>query len=427
MDVRFIAVGNDVDTVREKTFNDCLIQPVTNLMNEFHVLETSVKVRATQKTLREKGIFIGNYAVYGYIKIGKDMKIDSEAAEVVREIFSLKIQGYSNSGIAQILNQRGILCPIEYKISKEIPVPTAVKKSEKAIWFPNAVKRILENPVYLGTLVQGRTATKSYTDMRRFATDKSEWAVFEDKFEPIISELDFEIAADLLSSDTITTGKINCYLFSGITVCGFCGEKLCRRTRKVKVEYLCFNKECGEKRKINEKDLYDAVLKILKTHIGLALEIPKNTDFTANYAKNDEITAAYDSEIERVKNLVKILAEKYEKNVISENERDELTAFYNVKIGGIEREKSDYQNRKRRIAEQGGEVMERYRKYAELTELTREILVTFVEKITVDKEDELTVRFRYSNLFAGLNLDGGYGENCVVATEEDAENGADKP
>jgi DNA-directed RNA polymerase subunit M/transcription elongation factor TFIIS len=408
--IRFISISNDIDSLREKTFNERLATPFLNLANEVFVAETSHKIRISKDMRRRSGNFVKNYAEYGYIKKTKNsectiLEIDPDASKVIREIYQLKIGGFSNQAIAETLNNREILCPLEYKHLKGIPVSNSFQKYEKVLWNSVSVRRILENPVYIGTLEQGKTTTPSYKDKRRYVKDKIDWAIFEDAHEPIISELQFMIVSDLLGKDSYTTGKSVSYLFSGVTYCGNCGNVLYRRADK-KPRYVCRNKECKEKRNINEFSLYESVFQTLKAHLRTVLSFKdydepllpteENIINEVNYEK----IKFFDKEIKRILIMKEFLFSEKQKNIISEIEFQETVQFYDKKISDYENEKAEILYRKQRIIDRSDEVLENYRKYVEFTELTREILVTFIEKITIVSSQEITIFFRYADVFS---------------------------
>lgn len=147
--VRFISVSNCYDSNREQSASERLANPIINLMNEYHVMETSQKVRNVLEHYRRNGKFIGNHAVYGYVIRNKHLEVDPEVAETVRKIFNLKIEGMSNQAIATYLNDIGVSSPLEHKIESGVPVTGKhFRNSEKALWSSVSVRRILENPIY---------------------------------------------------------------------------------------------------------------------------------------------------------------------------------------------------------------------------------------------------------------------------------------
>ena len=160
--VRFISVGNFYDSNREPTASERLANPIINLMNEYHVMETSQKIRNVLEHYRNSGKFIGNHTVYGYIIKNKHLEVDAEASETVRKIFNMKIDGMSNQAIATYLNDIGVSSPLEYKIENGVSVTgTHFRNGEKALWSSVSVRRVLENPIYIGTLIQGKTTSLS--------------------------------------------------------------------------------------------------------------------------------------------------------------------------------------------------------------------------------------------------------------------------
>lgn len=248
MGVRFISVNDFYDSNRELSASERLANPIINLMNEYHVMETSQKVRNVLEYYRQSGKFIGNRTVYGYVIKDKHLEVDPEAAKVVRMIFNLKIDGMNHQAIGEYLNELGISCPLEYKIEKGVKaVASHFRTGEKAMWSSINVRRILENPVYIGTLIQGKTTSLSYRDRRRFKKDPFELVAFENAHEAIISETVFLIVQDLLKKDTYAkrtnSGKVN--LFSGFAFCGNCGNVLYHDR-----VWMCRNKECKCKGRI---------------------------------------------------------------------------------------------------------------------------------------------------------------------------------
>lgn len=145
MGIRFISVGDFYDSNREQSASERLANPIINLMNEYHVMETSQKVRNVLEHYRQSGKFVGNRTVYGYVIKDKKLVVDPEAAKVVRMIYNFKIDGYNNQAIGDYLNELGISCPLEYKIEKGVKaVSTHFKTGEKALWSSVNVRRYLK-------------------------------------------------------------------------------------------------------------------------------------------------------------------------------------------------------------------------------------------------------------------------------------------
>lgn len=162
--VRLISINDGIDTVTRSSSDDLSIM-LKNLMNDNYCRDISIKIRSQLQVKRKNGEFIGAFAPYGYEKDEKDknqLVIDPYAAEVVSDIFRWKLDGINQDRIAQMLNTQGVLSPMEYKRSKGLSYKTSFKLSSQAQWTPSAVRRILANPVYVGTLIQGVRSRPNY-------------------------------------------------------------------------------------------------------------------------------------------------------------------------------------------------------------------------------------------------------------------------
>ena len=128
--------------------------------------------------------------------------VDTYAAGVVQDIFRMKLHGMSQDAIAGKLNRDGILSPMEYKNSMGINFRTVFRAKAASGWSPVAVRRILENEVYIGNLVQGRQSTPNHKVKKSIRKDKGDWVRVEKNHEPVVSERDFAVVQKLLGMDT---------------------------------------------------------------------------------------------------------------------------------------------------------------------------------------------------------------------------------
>ena len=121
--MRFISVTDQFDSKTADFSEKSFVVPIKNFVNESYCRDISGKVRSHQKIKREKGEFIGAFAPYGYCKDPENkncLVIDSYAADIVRKIFSWKIDGFSLGAIAEKLNVRHVQSPKEYKKANEM-------------------------------------------------------------------------------------------------------------------------------------------------------------------------------------------------------------------------------------------------------------------------------------------------------------------
>lgn len=193
--IRFIAVCDNYDSSSSGFFEDSLFIPVMSLVNDAYCRDISNKVRWQQEAKRKQGIYIGAFAVYGYIRHedapGK-LAVDQVAAEVVRQIFDMRIDGNSAEKIASKLNSQNIPSPLVYKRLNNSKYTTSFAKNKMPEWTPVAIRRILSNEIYTGVIIQGKDKKLSYKLPVRKKLPKDEWIRVEGAVTPIITKDVFE-------------------------------------------------------------------------------------------------------------------------------------------------------------------------------------------------------------------------------------------
>ncbi len=224
-----------------------MIIPFKNLINDAYCRDISVKIRSHMDIKRRNGEYIGAFAAYGYLKDEENknhLVIDDYAADVVRDIFTMKLCGMSQQSIADKLNADGILSPIQYKKSIGIELESSFQKSIKPKWSYNAVLRILKNEVYTGTVVQGKCTTPNYKIKKRIHKDEAEWIRVENMHEAIVSRSEFDLVQALLLRDTrVSPDRAEVFPLAGMVYCADCGEPMVRKTipsnGKKYIYYVC--------------------------------------------------------------------------------------------------------------------------------------------------------------------------------------------
>lgn len=192
LEVRFISIGDGYDST-DATTADCLVVALKNLMNQMYSKDISRKSGSVLREKIRRGEFIGGYASYGYIKDPEDKHriiVDPEAAEVVRLIFQKKLEGVGNTAITRWLNDSGILSPCCYRYQKGILIDQ--RYAQPKPWNVQTVKKILQSPVYLGHMVQGRRRSEFYAGILDRLLPPEEWTTVENTHAAIISQEDFD-------------------------------------------------------------------------------------------------------------------------------------------------------------------------------------------------------------------------------------------
>lgn len=193
--VRFIAVCDNYDSQDSSFIEDALLMPVMNLVNDAYCRDISNKVRWQQEARRRQGIYIGAFAVYGYIKSDKErgkLIVDEYAADIVRWIFNMRLCGNSAEKIAGKLDEMEVPSPLAYKKINNSRFTTTFARSKNPGWSPVAIRRILSNEIYTGVLIQGKDRKTSYKLPGRKKLPKEEWIRAEGAVEPVISRETFE-------------------------------------------------------------------------------------------------------------------------------------------------------------------------------------------------------------------------------------------
>ena len=227
--VRYIAILDNIDT--SKGLSDFL--PVQDWFNEMHAKNTSQKVREVFKHKGESGIPLTTVLPYGYMKNPENPKewlIDEPAADVVRKIFALCVEGFGPTQIAKKLTEEKIPTPTEHWISvgRKCSAPPAVPGR----WVARTVADLLEKQEYVGDTVNFRYTTKSFKNKTRVHVPEENWKIFENTHPAIIDRETFAIVKELRQHKRRPSRGGNVSMFSGIVFCNDCGGKLYYCTAK---------------------------------------------------------------------------------------------------------------------------------------------------------------------------------------------------
>ena len=277
--LRFVCIGSPfVDTYSNPGSETSLEVPMNGIINQEIAKKASKDVREVFNAKREEGQFIGAFAAYGYKKDPENknrLLIDELAAPVVRSIFKMFVyEGGSKSGIAKYLNQQGEANPSEFKRRNGMKYQNPNSHVNDGLWSASTIARILQNPMYIGTMVQGRNRVISYKVHNQISVPESEWYVVPDTHEAIVDKDTFEKAQSLHKRDTRTApGKREVHMFAGLIRCPDCGKAMHRKTARDIVYFSCRSyrdKKVCTKHSIRKDKLESIVLKTLQKQIELS-------------------------------------------------------------------------------------------------------------------------------------------------------------
>lgn len=404
--VHFIAVNDNVDNTIE---NDSDFTPFRNIMNEWYAKDTSKKVRAVIRAKGMSGKSTCNCPPYGYIKDENgNWLVEKEAAEIVKKIYRLCIEGYGPMQISKKLNAQKAISPVVWK-NKVGWKYKLEKVDHPELWTVSAIRRILSNPIYLGNTVNFRTKKKSYKSHSVVYLPEDEWVIFEDTHEAIIDRDTFDTVQKLregVRRRVSIDGEMS--IFSGLLYCADCGAKMYLNRHRGS-EKDAFN--CASYRKEKERTctshyitlhaIEDIVLYDLQRVLGMAKG--QETEFVSMLQeKNKKMTKSdlsekakeCDEAEKRIAVLDRIIQNLYEDKVSGtlseerfiklsknyESEQAELTdkvKFLKEELMAVQKETADINKFMRLI-----------KRYTEITELNAEIVRTFIDKIYVHKGEK---------------------------------------
>lgn len=439
--VRFISILDHYDSTGEETTADQIIVPFKNLINDAYCRDISTKIRSQLDVKRRNGKFIGSFTSYGYWKDPKDpskLVIDPYAADIVRLIFRMKLEGCNSQRIAEQLNEMGALPPAEYKRSKGLNYDCGYRSGNNPKWEVVSINRILTNEMYTGTMVQGINSKINYKIKQSRAVPKEDWIRVEGTHEAIVDRAIFDEVQRLLQFDTRTAPeKREVYLFSGLVVCGDCGQNMVRRrTTRGKRQYNYFH--CSTYKSgngcsshlINAEKLEQIVLEAVQQQIELLLQaeeilkkidrIPEEQTFikTINHQLEE-----LDATIERYRNLKTQAYTDMLDEVITKDEFVDINKRFTKRLDESKEKKNDLLTHKHQLLKNQIHLkpwLQKFKKYRNIEKLERSVVVSLIDRIIVHGKDEVSIIFhcqdeiREMMALAGITSDEGRGKEAQV-------------
>lgn len=415
--VRFIAINDNFDSADDTAASNNIIIPFKNLINDAYCRDISIKIRSHLEVKRKRGEFIGAFAVYGYMR-GKDKNkliVDPYAAEIVKEIFGMKMDGMSQQAIADELNSLGILSPAEYKKEQGSGYKTVFQTHSKAKWTAMAVMRVLTNEIYVGTLIQGKESTPNYKVKVREKKPREEWIRIENAHEAIISRADFEIISDIIQKDTrVTAGKRAVSIYSGYLVCADCGCSMVRKKAYSGsfeyVYYVCSgnkkNKDTCSSHRVSENALNLAVTKTLQLHLKHLADLQESILYIRKTSCNSDKIKMMVLQSEKIKgdiekyNRLKLECyEDYKNELITQGEYLLFKKELDNRIEDTKKAATELSKKKRMLLDGRYEkesFMEKFLTSKDI-ELKRSLFVRFISQIYVYEDRRIEIIFRYQD------------------------------
>lgn len=414
LNVRFISLGDDVDSYKRPDSVSDIKVPITNVINDNYCFQTSKKIRQVFEYKRRDGQYIGSFAPYGYVKAPEDkhkLVVDPDAAEVVKLIFSLYLKGTSKRAIALYLNEHDIPSPSAYRQAKGLP---AGRGSADSLWGAGVVNTLLTNGIYTGDLIQGRRRVKSYKVHDIEAVPEEEWVRVPNTHEAIIDKAIFAKVQEHLKRDTRSAPKKReLHLFSGFLKCADCGRSVIRCAGKNNnVYYACstyknHSRTACTMHSIKHNRLEAAVLFAIQQQVHLAVSY---SDLVArinaapvkrsqSHRLNDLI-AAKERELAKVSRYKQSIYQDWKDGEITRQEYHFMKADYDEKMASLTDALASLTAERDELANGVNNehpALVAFMKYQNISTLTREILIELVDHIKVYENGNISVKFKFAD------------------------------
>lgn len=418
--VRYIALLDNIDTYFDAGMND--MAPFKGVINDMYVRDISKKIRSSLIERKKAGNFLGVTAPYGYQKDPNNkfhLIINEKEAEVVKRVFRLYLEGNGLTRIAQILTKDGIPVPGE---SRDIGKTrrTALYSS----WKQTTIRRILDNRVYLGELVQFKRRKINYKSKRRITVPEEERYICRGTHETIIDEESFNAVQNILKKNKSFKGSKHDYLFKGLLFCSECGARLnvtysnyaLKRYGEYRYTTICYSysrlySDICTRHSNSIPELEEVLIKHIKEvcsrYINENLQdelicmAKKQKQFELKQITNEKKLETLEQKISDIGLYIKNLYMDKVKGVVSENDYVSLVADFTKDRDNLIKEKEELiktiNNQKLQIDETA-KIEKLAKEFLSLEKPTKQLLNELIEKITISENKEINIYFKFNEL-----------------------------
>lgn len=411
--VRFVSILDGYDSFKNQASNDSSTFIVA--CNDYYSKQNSIKIRNVLNNKRSSGKFIGSAPCFGYMRDPEDkghLIPNPETAPIVKEIFRMAEQGIGVSEITTILNNKGYITPSGYK---------KIKYSTRLVfrddWNISSVKKILNNRIYTGDMVQHTQAKVSYKSKKKITLDESLWVVVEDTHEPLVSKETFALIQGRKKSKNRThktTTKRPIRLFDSLLYCKECGNRLTIAYRKNhdywSVNCNRYSRDPRRERCSSHFFPYNYLEEQLKKQIEATLskylkqfdakDLNQEIIKREKSVTNDGYTKIRTLE-SRKEQIVKTMNSLYEdkmNGIVSSNAYMDMIKPHEVELNKVNMEieniKDSVQEQKKNLSIIP-DYTEQIKKLLDLKKPKRELLLSLIDRIEIDENRLITIKFKY--------------------------------
>lgn len=418
--VRFIAVNDQYDSEDGENSANHMIVPLKNMINEAYAADISRKVAAQQRQAMRDGDYIGSRPPYGYRKDPDNchrLLVNEDTAPTVRQIFQWAADGVALNDMVKRLNEGKVPTPGYYLAS--IGLITSQRLMGSGKWQTWTVGRILEDEVYTGDMVQGKSRT---VGRKQVPTAPADWIVARDTHEALVSREMFELVQAVRQNAAVkyTVTEKKPYtenILQGRVFCGCCGKNLHRQKSHGRYFYRCITNDrlgkdaCpGDIRYLKEADLFDTILIVIRQKAGAVMGSGlylkrQDSKIAAKKAAVDREIDQLRGETEKNQALLKGLYENFVTGILTRAEYLELKEDYSGKVRtAVERvrELQAQQSELEALVKDCASLADKLAAAEKDKALTARLVEQVIERVTVSGPGDVAIQFRFEDSFLRL-------------------------
>lgn len=400
--IRFVSL---VDSADSESKGNKKARQINGLVNEWFLEELSENIRSVKTSQRLRGYHIGSFAPYGYMKDPDEkghLIIDPEAAEVIRNIYGLYLEGKGKQVIARILNESGVPNPTEYK--RQHGMVRNKKAQSGTLWSYFTITNILTNEVYIGNMIQGKTGVGNYKTQEKIAYAPDQWIVVNGTHDPIIDREVWDQVQALIAKKATPGQKREEGVFARKVRCIHCGSRMHAVKNGSKRGFKC------DRHALSHESCIGAYISLPKLERIVAAELYVLSQELLDEEALEEGINPF-PELQEMKNQIEDDIKSLESEI--ESGHTAIRSLYMSKIRGgiseqdyieqviqISGEKNFLENKVAELKEQIAQIEQTIavyhnrkllvRQYVDTRSLTKEMVSVLVDHILVGRRDPLT-------------------------------------
>lgn len=418
--VRYIALLDNIDTYMDAGMND--MAPFKGVINDMYVRDISKKIRSSLIERKKAGNFLGVTAPYGYKKDPNNkfhLVINEKEAEVVKRVFRLYLEGNGLTRIAQILTKDGVPVPGESR-----DIGKTRKTALYSSWKQTTIRRILDNRVYLGELVQFKRRKINYKSKRRITVPEEERYICKGTHEAIIDEESFDAVQNILKKNKSFKGTKHDYLFKGLLFCSECGARLnitysnyaLKKYGEYRYTTICYSYSrlysdicTRHSNSIPELEevLISHIKEVCSRYINENLQdelismAKKQRSLELKQINNEKRLETLEQKISDIGLYIKNLYMDKVKGVVGENDYISLVADFTRDRDNLIKEKEELIkiiNNQKPPIDETAKIEKLAKEFIALEKPTKQLLNELIEKITISENKEINIYFKFNEL-----------------------------